>query len=340
MKQQRLQTKLTIERKDSLMRRLTAIFLTALCVQALGCAEPNEDINYVQPHYVKKALFQGEWLYKQTIVDVSPELSIGFVGLEGSLEKMRWEISEDLLTGYRIHEAIPGLDEDDTREGGKLQGDPVAMFPVISHFDIKRSYNAQTGEESNVIAENASDRPWYDREFMRIDWNANALSGPVDISFMKAVSQSSDYIRETEIYDADQLQISDDYIQITQQVILSDGGMTCYYSYGNSNCGSGDARVRLSFAKIDPALQYEPRSYDDFIELKTDDGRKLKQLYLGVPLNNPTEGKYFHCTQELIDFLNNSADARQDYTMEDCESVSYDQFGRFGFFPIRALSVR
>ncbi len=38
------------------------------------------------------------------------------------------------------------------------------MFPIKAHFDIKRDYNAATGEQTNVIVENTTDRPWYDRE--------------------------------------------------------------------------------------------------------------------------------------------------------------------------------
>ena len=53
-----------------------------------GCAEPVEQVNFVQPHYVSKADFVGDWHYKQTIVDMSPESSLGFAGLEGEMEKV------------------------------------------------------------------------------------------------------------------------------------------------------------------------------------------------------------------------------------------------------------
>ena len=42
-------------------------------------------------HYVSKADFVGDW-HKQTIVDMSPESSLGFAGLEGEMEKISWEI--------------------------------------------------------------------------------------------------------------------------------------------------------------------------------------------------------------------------------------------------------
>ena len=38
---------------------------------------------------------------------------------------------------------------------------------VTSHFDVKRDYNPGTGEQTNVIVENTTDRPWNERQFMR-----------------------------------------------------------------------------------------------------------------------------------------------------------------------------
>ena len=46
-----------------------------------------------------------------------------------------------------------------------------AMFRIQSHFDIRRAYNPPTGEELNVVEENTIDRPWYEREYMRVDWS-------------------------------------------------------------------------------------------------------------------------------------------------------------------------
>ncbi len=310
-----------------------AIFvLMAGIFAAIGCSEPIDDIDYVQPHYVEKSLLTGEWAYKQTITDSAPEVAVGFVGLEGSLEKVKWKITKHLLIAYRSHEAIPGLDEDSTLEGGEYEGDPVAVFPITSHFDIIRGYSTTTGEQTNTITENTTDRPWYEREYMRVAWgSAPSTRGPVDIG-LGFMAMAYDYIRETETFDPDQLQLTENYIQITQQAVVSDGGMTCYYSYNSRNCGAGEARLRLSFKKLDEADEYAPRSYKDLVEFKEDDGRHLRSLYLGVPLDRPTEGKEFHCTPELIDFLNARTDVRSDYTYEDCDEVNYDQFGRFGFF--------
>ena len=53
-------------------------------------------------------------------------------------------------------------------------GTIVAAYKIESHFDIRRSYNPTTGEQLNIIEENTSDRPWYDRQFMRVDWSSPA----------------------------------------------------------------------------------------------------------------------------------------------------------------------
>ena len=53
---------------------------------------------------------------------------------------------------------------------------PVAAYPILAHVDVQREYNAQTGEQSNVISENISDRLWHERDFIRVDWGNNQVT--------------------------------------------------------------------------------------------------------------------------------------------------------------------
>jgi len=321
--------------KSMIRHTLSAPLLAlALAGPALiaGCAEPVEDIDRVQPHYLDKAALDGEWYYKQTIVDASPEVAVGFVGLEGSLEKVRWKVTEDYLYAYRTHESVPGLDPDANREGNDYEGDPVAAFVIEKHFDIKRSYNAATGEQSNVLVENASDRPWHERQYMRVDWSTDVGGGPVAIGYVNALANADDYVRETEVWDPDQLQIAEDHIQVTYRATLTDGGRTCFFSYGSRDCGSADARVRMSFARIDPEAQFAPQPYFDYIELRDDDDRKLRTIGLSVPLGAGQEVARFACTPEVLQILNDSPNVNRTYTIEDCGTTEYQQSGRFGFF--------
>ena len=54
----------------------------------------------------------------------------------------------------------------------------VLVYKIQSHFDIKREYNPGTGEETNVISENEKDRPWNQRQYMRVDWSQNLADPP------------------------------------------------------------------------------------------------------------------------------------------------------------------
>ena len=102
--------------------------LLAACGAALvGCAEKVKDVDRIQPHYQEKALFEGEWYYRQTVVDMPPQASFLFTGIEGDLSKVRWEIRELELIARRSHETIPGIDERET-DSESFYGDPVAVF--------------------------------------------------------------------------------------------------------------------------------------------------------------------------------------------------------------------
>src|SRR6185295_2174641 len=65
-------------------------------------------------------------------------------------------------------------------------GQIVASFEIQKHFDIRREYNEETGEEKNVIEENDKDRPWAQREYFRVNWSKNLVTDAYDLD---AVSQ-------------------------------------------------------------------------------------------------------------------------------------------------------
>jgi hypothetical protein len=55
-------------------------------------------------------------------------------------------------------------------------GSPLAAYPIEDHLDIIWSYNPGTGEKTNVKEENSSDRYWYEREYLRVDWGSNDVT--------------------------------------------------------------------------------------------------------------------------------------------------------------------
>ncbi|MBW2261870.1 MAG: hypothetical protein JRG91_07850 [Deltaproteobacteria bacterium] len=161
----------------------------ALAVVGLGlaaCQSTRPDRDWVQTNVVDKDLFQGEWHYARTVVDsdMESEWLMAFVGdtsfsVEGSISfsipRVRWVIDENYLYAFRADPIVTGADEDEF-EPDYYSG-VIAAFPVETHLDIIRSYNPITGERLNVVAEDTSERAWYDRQYMRVDWSQNLVTG-------------------------------------------------------------------------------------------------------------------------------------------------------------------
>ncbi len=177
------------------MRPFTRALLltsTALCVQgySVGCAGERDPISRVQPNALPKTFFLGNDLKsplddpsfyaRTTIVDVGfgATQSDLFVGNPSELSILKWEIAEDKLIGRLAYEQIESTDGKGVTPSlsGKNSGQAIFAFRVESHFDIRREYNAQTGEETNVISENSTDRPWYEREHVRVDFSKNLIN--------------------------------------------------------------------------------------------------------------------------------------------------------------------
>ena len=78
---------------------------------AAACGRGPELIDRTQPNYVRKAeLTSGSWYVMDTVVEVPSNTAIAFTGQQGGMDKVRFEITEDMLVAYRTYEFIPGTD--------------------------------------------------------------------------------------------------------------------------------------------------------------------------------------------------------------------------------------
>jgi hypothetical protein len=260
---------------ENIMKTPVAALLTALLALGTACGEAI-DINRVAPNAVKKTQFDGEWFYRQVVVDKQYHTAGSFVGVEGGLERIKWEVTENLLIGYRSYERVPGADPTNPGEQNVL-----ITFPITSHFDIRRQYNATNGVESNVIEENDYDRPWFEREFMRVEWmNAggpagdmlvgpNSLLGGINRAIGNAVNRDSN---ETPNYPW-KTRLSDDYMETTLDTMAMPDPYICYYLDGLSPCNGASVKLKLSFRKVKPT-DYQALDYPDFVE-NTEGGMEL-----------------------------------------------------------------
>src|SRR5215470_10596315 len=82
-----------------------------LIVMTGACGPRANDINQVQPGYVKKSIFlqDSEWYYKRTIVRSETTQTYAVEGLgDWALDRVKWDVQEMLLIAYKPYEAIPG----------------------------------------------------------------------------------------------------------------------------------------------------------------------------------------------------------------------------------------
>jgi hypothetical protein len=178
--------------------RLAWAISLLLAVTAMGCAQDQPDINRVQPEGIEKSALDGEWYFRATVVEAPALAASVFPGAQSSLERGIFDIHEDMLYFYRTYEYttgaevigqtsdtdVPLLDENGQPVTRKkmvngvevdapvyvFRGSPVASWPISKHFDVIRSYNVATGEDTNVIKEDSDDQKWYDREWIRVMW--------------------------------------------------------------------------------------------------------------------------------------------------------------------------
>ncbi|MCB9545188.1 MAG: hypothetical protein H6706_04760 [Myxococcales bacterium] len=310
-----------------LIRQYGALVALGALFSFGGCTEQVEDINRVQPNALKKDLFSGEWYFARTVIDVPYEADGTFVGdrqeyffsEDFPALRVRWRIEEDRLLACRVDEIVlngndtPGRTEGDEKDPTNAESraaadadgagfekfpcdHPVAAFRIQGHFDIQRQYNSSTGEQSNVISENSSDRPWYERDYIRVDWadlgltdlgyNLNSARDMGWIGGIEApyyvqeegsnCERNADGSIDLKTCDEGFLPpvIDDETILITNRmtIVPPDGLFTCfitsYYGYGTP-CTLSEIGMRMSFAKVPERAMgphpemYEPIYYPD-----------------------------------------------------------------------------
>ena len=268
--------------------RLALLCSLAGAALLVGCPGIG-DIDRTQPDKVLKSIFKNsngtpkEFYFRQTVIDVPATNGVTFIGEQSDTERVVFDVQEDFLYAYRSYGwlqnaegEIPGQQGDGyVRPGtGAYHGAPVAAFRVLSHFDVKRQYNPTTGEQTNVLMEDIQDRPWYDREYVRVDWSTNMIA---DFRFGAATAlqtPASRDISQTDANSKDAPVVTGSYIDIVTEMNVEPEAVDltaygygmlpqCYFYTGiYKDCLGGTIRVRSSFREVTPS-DYLPADYDD-----------------------------------------------------------------------------
>ncbi len=259
------------------MKKYLLLFVVILLFAS--CAQDMGDIDRTQPDRIDKELFnsQDEWYMRNTVIDVPYSTGFSFIGQQGSTELIRWRITESYLYAHRAHDWVDGseeyLVEKDVNGNEIYYGAPVAVYAIKSHFDVQRQYNPSTGEETNVIVENTSDKNWWERKYMRVDWSKNLVKDFRYGTISKIPSSSiSFYVSETDEDSKEAPKVSKDYIDIVGMIFSEPETFTwgdnkypyCYlYSAQHLDCLGQRIKYRTSFLKKDLKNDYKAHSYND-----------------------------------------------------------------------------
>jgi hypothetical protein len=293
-------------------RRLGLAGLVGAVVWAsVGCAQERPPINQVQPNALSKHFFVGadlsdksddpEFYMRNTVIDVpygAAQDGLFTASYAQPLSRVRWEIQENALIARLTYDRIQnsgnqaataqnnGAMPPDGKGANRVDnGQVVAMFAIQSHFDIRRSYNPQTGEEYNVIVENASDRPWYQREYMRVDWSKNQITDGYDFDTLSQIGIFGGIKWDPETYEitdpndanAPAFDLDTGYFDITTKAFASPNTVdtpfgtfpACFLpaDYGGTNiypvanCSPTELTLRLSFKRV-VDNDFEPSDWD------------------------------------------------------------------------------
>ncbi len=273
------------------MNRWTTWLVRGLALSVLvlaGCAQERAPINRVQPNALDKSFFVGaklnddsdnpEFYARAFVIDGSAQQSDISVGLYSGTDRIKWEITEDALIARKSYQIAQGQDAHGVPGPNPVNGTIVAKYKILSHFDIKRAYNPQTGEQLNIVEENTTDRPWQERKYMRVDWSTNEVVDPMwtEMFFGKifgseTVEPLTYTVNDPTSEDAPHFEQKDGYFDITNKYYISPEktalwGMqlpTCvliglYTGTTTNDCNAQEATVRHSFWKVDPNHDFEP----------------------------------------------------------------------------------
>jgi len=344
---------------------LGRIGLTALVLGVVGgsgtvsgCAAERDPINRVQPGVVDKSFFLGadledfrddpEFRTKSYNIDsaANTDSYSGTIGGSSAVDRVRWEVTEGHLFARRSYQESPGADQralprTETSPGnwqfpGKPTGTIIAAFRIESHFDIRRDYNPQTGEEANVIVENSSDRPWQQRQYMRVDWSKNlADSTSGDISWVfgegtKATAVEYSATNETDD-DRPRFEPETGYFDVTNkyqlapEIVPSWGVPECvivgFFNGGSSfDCTPTEVKVRHSFVRLTGKEDFEPFEESmaprDIVGNWGNAGNSFNREYGAPPITtwDPQYGYTDAKTKTFYSFHNIWAKSHQDKT--------------------------
>ncbi|MCK5807384.1 hypothetical protein KAH37_00215, partial [bacterium] len=141
---------------------LVALVASLLLV---ACTTERDPIDKSPELALDKSLFEGEFFYRQTIVDLPYTADYSFIGESNDGKILKWKITKNWLIAYNVHD---GLEVVNTSEDPTVNETPLLAYRIFRHFDILPMENPVTGEDLPVYTANY-DCDWNECRFVEID---------------------------------------------------------------------------------------------------------------------------------------------------------------------------
>ncbi len=203
------------------------------------------------------------------------------------------------------------------------RGAPLAAWPIESHFDIIYDYNPTTGERKNIRLENDSDRMWFERSFMRVDWSRPQVESYEMLSmfhFFNGIADEPVFrdLTSVQFYSVYEGEAdAPEHQPVLRVNVPCESDADCD---GPAHCAAGRCdRDYMDFSTkhiLEPPLTY----YEDWDE--------YVPLCFFVP---SYAGGFYECTSEEIRIRSSflKVDPKDDYVPVDFDDKRLQEFGFF-----------
>lgn len=320
--------------KHNKWKAWTGASMLAVALFGSGCAQSVGDIDRTKPNKLKKSHFgeEKEYYFRQTVTNTDTQGSMIFEGNQSNLKRIKFVITERTLLACTTVQPVEGEFVESLNDERCIGA--VAAFPITSHFDVQRSYSSGTGEQTNVIVENGSDRNWYEREYMRVDWSTNLVDGTGMFHGVLGQFSSQKYaVPQNDSYlDPDRARIRPDegYLESTTAYTFRPDLYACLDSFGDGfwNCEGGQVRVKNSFYEVPKEKTFEPFIHLDLKPI-TKDGTDLGDPIMVTRVQDSKGVTEVECDDYTREKLLKDDGV---YAEGRCQPKNFDYFGRFGFF--------
>ena len=236
---------------------LRRAFALALLVLPAACLEPISDSVPLPDGLLDKSIFTPEktWIVQQTLVSASSSAPLQ-IGAANFPETIRFEIQENYLI---LKRANPLVVSDDAEFAGiDDQDQPVAVYPILGHFDVVNGQVIQP-QKSN----------WYQRQYFTVDFSKSLTR---DVLFLENVNSDPVSYWVTNSNTEESPIFSGDYIEVfVHRFFPASAGLNpaslepqaCSSIPDFLDCASIDVGIRISMLRMDNRPAVDAPAFED-----------------------------------------------------------------------------